>query len=126
MEIIISNSSGVPIYEQIKDQIKAKIITGELAANFMLPSIRLLAKDLHCSVITTKNAYEELEKEGFIKSVPAKGFYVARINQELAKEEQLTKMENLISEALKIAKIHQISIKEIKEMIDIINEENES
>ena len=79
MEIIISNSSGVPIYEQIKEQIKAKIISNELKANELLPSIRSLAKDLRCSVITTKNAYEELVHEGYVISVPSKGFYVAEI-----------------------------------------------
>ena len=80
MEIIISNSSGVPIYEQIKEQIKAKIISNELKANELLPSIRSLAKDLRCSVITTKNAYEELVHEGYVISVPSKGFYVAEEN----------------------------------------------
>ena len=91
MEIIISNSSGVPIYEQIKEQIKAKIISNELKANELLPSIRSLAKDLRCSVITTKNAYEELVHEGYVISVPSKGFYVAEINNEVVREELLNK-----------------------------------
>ena len=95
MEIIISNTNGVPIYEQIKEQIKIKIITGELATGELLPSIRALAKDLRCSVITTKNAYEELEKEGYVKTKPGKGFYVSQINKNLALEEQLNKIQDL-------------------------------
>ena len=74
MEIIISNSNGCPIYEQIKEQLKIKITTNELKSGDLLPSIRALAKDLRCSVITTKNAYLELEKEGYIKAIPSKGY----------------------------------------------------
>ena len=92
MEIIISNSSGVPIYEQIKEQIKAKIVSNELKSGELLPSIRTLAKDLRCSVITTKNAYEELMHEGFIISVPSKGYFVAEINKEVIREEILNKI----------------------------------
>lgn len=91
MEIIISNSSGVPIYEQIQEQLKVQIVSGELKENESLPSIRTLAKDLRCSVITTKNAYEELVKEGYIVNVPSKGFYVAKINQEVVREELLAR-----------------------------------
>ena len=80
MEIIINNSSEIPIYEQIKNQIKTKIISNELKAGELLPSIRSLAKNLRCSVITTKNAYEELQKEGYVKTIPSKGFYVSEIN----------------------------------------------
>ena len=108
MEIIISNSSGVPIYEQIKEQIKAKIISNELKANELLPSIRSLAKDLRCSVITTKNAYEELVHEGYVISVPSKGFYVAEINNEVVREELLNKIELLLDEAVNIAKLNSI------------------
>ena len=124
MEIIISNSNGVPIYEQIKEQIKVKIASGELKENELLPSIRLLAKDLSCSVITTKNAYEELVKEGYIKNIPSKGFYVARINKDLALEEQLHKIEELIDKAVLIAKLNNIDLKTLKEMLNILYEED--
>lgn len=120
MNIIISNSSNIPIYEQIKEQIKNKIISNELKAGDLLPSIRSLAKDLRISVITTKNAYEELEREGYVETMPAKGTYVSNKNVELIREEQLQKVENLIDTAVSIAKISDISKKEIKDMIDII------
>ena len=123
MEIIISNSSGVPIYEQIKEQIKSKIITNELKAGELLPSIRTFAKDLRCSVITTKNAYEELVREGYVKNVPSKGFYVAEINMDIAREEQLSKIENLLDSAVNIAKNNNISRKTINEILDILYEE---
>lgn len=120
MNIIISNSSNIPIYEQIKEQIKNKIISNELKAGDLLPSIRSLAKDLRISVITTKNAYEELEREGYVQTIPAKGTYVSNKNIELIREEQLQKIENLIDTAVSIAKISDISKDEIKDMIDII------
>ncbi|MCH5167049.1 MAG: GntR family transcriptional regulator [Erysipelotrichales bacterium] len=124
MEIIISNSSGVPIYEQIKEQIKNKIISRELESGEMLPSIRSLAKDLRCSVITTKNAYEELVKEGYVVTIPAKGFYVAEINIDLAREEQLKKIENLLDTIVNIAKVNNISKDTISDMLDIFYEED--
>lgn len=124
MEIIISNSSDIPIYEQIKEQIKTMIITNVLKSEEMLPSIRTLAKDLRCSVITTKNAYEELEKEGYIKSIPSKGFYVSKINKEIAIEEQLSKIQDLMDKAIKIAKINNIDKKVISQMLDILYEED--
>lgn len=124
MEIIISNSSDVPIYEQIKEQIKTMIITNVLKSDELLPSIRTLAKDLRCSVITTKNAYEELEKEGYIKSIPSKGFYVSKINKEIAIEEQLSKIQDLMDKAIKIAKINNIDKKVISQMLDILYEED--
>lgn len=123
MEIIISNSSGIPIYEQIKEQIKTKIVSNELHAGELLPSIRTLAKDLRCSVITTKNAYEDLVKEGYVKTIPAKGFYVAEINMDIAKEEQLNKIENLLDSAVVIAKMNNIPRETIIEMLDILYEE---
>ena len=123
MEIIISNDSDIPIYEQIKDQLKTKIISGELKTDELLPSIRSLAKDLRCSVITTKNAYEELVNEGYVKTIPSKGFYVAEINKDLAREEQLNKIQTLIDSAIEIAKLNNLSKKELKEMIDILYEE---
>ena len=126
MEIIISNSIDTPLYEQVKEQIKNKIVANELKAGELLPSIRSLAKDLHISVITTKNAYDELEKEGYAKTIPGKGTYVANKNAELIKEEQLQKVEGLIDTAVYINKKRGITKKEIKEMLDIIyGEEDE-
>ena len=123
MEIIISNSSGVPIYEKIKEQIKVKIVSNELKAGELLPSIRSLAKDLRCSVITTKNAYEELVKDGYVINVPQKGFYVAEINKDVVREELLNKIETLLDEAVNIAKLNNIDKKTILEMMEILYEE---
>ena len=93
MDIILSNQSGKPIYEQICEQIKSLIISGKLSEGDALPSMRLLAKELRISVITTKRAYEELEREGFLYSVPGKGSFVAGKNMEFVREEQLRKLE---------------------------------
>ncbi len=120
MDIIISNSSNTPIYEQIKEQIKNKIISNELKTGELLPSIRTLARDLRISVITTKNAYEELEREGYVETIPAKGTYVSNKNIELIREEQLQKVEHLIDTAVSVAKISNISKQEIQDMVDII------
>ena len=123
MNIIISNSSNTPIYEQIKEQIKNKIVSNELKTGELLPSIRSLAKDLRISVITTKSAYEELEREGYVETIPGKGTYVANKNKELIREEQLQKIENLIDTAVSIAKISNISKQEIQNIIEILYEE---
>ena len=123
MNIIISNSSNTPIYEQIREQIKSKIVSNELKPGDLLPSIRSLAKDLKISVITTKNAYEELEQEGYVETVPGKGTYISHKNRELIKEEQLQKIENLIDTAVSIAKIADISKQEMKDMLEILYEE---
>lgn len=123
MNIIISNSSNTPIYEQIKEQIKNKIISNELKSGELLPSIRNLAKDLRISVITTKSAYEQLVAEGYVETVPGKGFYVANKNIEIIREEQLQKVENLLDTAVSIAKISDISKKEMQNMLDILYEE---
>ena len=123
MNIIISNSSNTPIYEQIKEQIKIKIVSNELKTGELLPSIRSLAKDLRISVITTKSAYEELEREGYVETIPGKGTYVANKNIELIREEQLQKIENLIDTAVSIAKISNISKQEIQNIIEILYEE---
>lgn len=125
MEIIISNSNGVPIYEQIIEQIKAKIISGELKEGELLSSIRALAKDLRCSVITTKNAYEELVNEGYVKTIPSKGFYVAEINMDIAKEEQLNKIQELLDTIVSAAKMNNISKDMIYQMLDILYEEEQ-
>ena len=123
MYIIISNSSNQPIYEQIKEQIKNKIITNELKAGELLPSIRNLAKDLRISVITTKNAYDDLEKEGYIETVPGKGCYVANKNVELIREEQMQKVESLVDTAVERAKISGISKEEMENMLNILYDE---
>ena len=123
MDIIISNSNSIPLYEQVKEHIKNKIISNELKAGEILPSIRSLAKDLRISVITTKNAYEELEREGYVETIQGKGTYVANKNTKLIKEEQLQKIENLIETVVSIARISDISKKEIQEMLDILYEE---
>ncbi len=125
MDIIISNSNGVPIYEQIKEQIKVKIVSSELKENELLPSIRTLAKDLRCSVITTKNAYEDLVKEGYVKNVPSKGFYVTKINKDVALEEQMHKIEELMDKAITIAKLNNIKKKTLNEMLNILYGEDE-
>lgn len=123
MNLIISNSSNTPIYEQIKEQIKNKILSNELKTGELLPSIRSLAKDLRISVITTKNAYEELERDGYVETIPGKGTYVANKNKEMIREEQLQKVEGLLDTAVSIAKISNITKKEIQEMLDILYEE---
>lgn len=125
MYLIISNSSNNPIYEQIKEQIKNKIVSNELKTGEALPSIRSLAKDLRISVITTKNAYEELEREGYVETIPGKGTYVANKNVELIREEQLQKIENLMDTAVSIAKLSRISKEDLQNMLDILyGEEN--
>ena len=99
MDIILSNASGKPIYEQITDQVKEQIMAGALSAGDALPSMRLLAKELRISVITTKRAYEELERDGFLENVPGKGCFVAPQNRELLREAQLRKVEEKLSQA---------------------------
>lgn len=117
MHILIDNKSGTPIYDQIYSQIKSQIISGELKENEMLPSIRGLAKDLRISFITTKRAYDELEKEGFLYTIPAKGCYVAPKNVELLREETLKKIEDHIDQILKLAASCNLSKDDIVSMI---------
>ncbi|MBI5021579.1 MAG: GntR family transcriptional regulator [Ignavibacteriales bacterium] len=125
MKIIVSNASQDPIYEQICKQIKAQIISGALEEGSALPSIRKLAQELQISVITTKRAYEELEKEGFIDSVGGKGCFVAMQNKELLREKKIKNVEELLSDAVKEAKKFGVSFKEVKEMLELLyhNEE---
>lgn len=125
MNIIISNSSNDPIYIQLKEQIKNLIITGDLNPGDKLPSIRSLARDLNISVITTKNAYDELEKDGYVETVPSKGIYVSNKNIELIHEEQLQNIERLLNTSIEIAKISNISKKEINNMINILWEDED-
>ena len=109
MDIIISNSSDKPIYEQITIQIKQMIISGELQAGDLLPSMRALAKELRISVITTKRAYEDLERDGFIYTVVGKGSYVAKKNMDFVREEQFRLVEEHISKAVAEAKAEALS-----------------
>lgn len=120
MNIIISNSSDKPIYEQISSQIKNLIIKGELSEGEALPSMRLLAKELRISVITTKRAYEELELDGFIETVVGKGSFVARKNMEFIKEERLRQAEEYIQKAVDTAKEGGISLSELREILEIV------
>lgn len=123
MDILIDNKSGAPIYEQIYSQIKSQIISGSLKENDMLPSIRGLAKDLRISFITTKRAYEELEKEGFIYTIKAKGCYVATKNVELLREENLKKIEEHIEQIVQLAASCNLSRENIIEMVNFSLEE---
>lgn len=123
MNILIDNKSGTPIYDQIYSQIKGQIISGALKQDELLPSIRGLAKDLRISFITTKRAYEELEKEGFIYTLPAKGCYVTPKNVELLREENLKKIEEHIDEIVRLAASCNLSKQEIMEMVHFSLEE---
>ncbi len=123
MQIFIDNKSGAPIYEQIYTQIKNQIISGDLREDEALPSIRNLAKDLRISVITTKRAYDELEKDGFIYTMPAKGCFVAQKNTELLREEALKKIEMHMQDILQLAASCKLSREEILEMMKLIMEE---
>ena len=125
MKIIISNSSEDPIYEQIIKQIKNQIINGELDEEEPLPSIRKLARELGISVITTKRAYEELEREGFIDTVGGKGSFVAGQNREFLKEKKMKAVEDKLTEAVAEARMLEIGYKELKEMLSILYKEEE-
>ena len=123
MDIIISNSSGVPIYEQIVRQVKGLILSGELPEGEALPSMRLLARDLRISVITTKRAYEELERDGFLENVPGKGCFVAPQNRELLREAQLRRVEEKLTQAIEEARRGAVSLEELKEMLTELYQE---
>lgn len=122
MDIKISNAGGVPIYEQIVTQIKAKIIAGELREGDALPSMRLLAKELRISVITTKRAYEELEREGFIVSMTGKGSFVAGRDLEFVREEQLRQIEEHMAAIAELAASCKLSFDELVEMLRLMFE----
>lgn len=124
MEIILSNSSNEPIYQQITSQIKAMIIEGKLKSGDALPSIRVLAKSLHVSVITAQHAYEDLVKDGFIETVAGKGTFVAHQNKDFIKEEQLRIIETKVEEIVSIAKIYGVSLTELKTTLTVIYEED--
>jgi GntR family transcriptional regulator len=120
MRIIVSNRSGVPIYEQIKEQIKDAIFSGELHEDDLLPSIRGLARDLKISVITTARAYSDLEQEGFVVNVQGKGCYVLPRNRELARENAMHKMESGLADAIAAAKADGITKGEIIERLKLL------
>lgn len=123
MDIIISNASGVPIYEQIEEQIKSQIMTGELVTGDALPSMRVLAKDLKISVITTKRAYEDLERDGFIESVVGKGSFVKGVNSDILKENMLYAIEESLERAVDKAILGKVTLDEMQEMLRILFEE---
>lgn len=123
MNIIISNSSGRPIYDQIVSQIKNQIMAGELVEGEALPSMRVLAKELRISVITTKRAYEELEREGFIVSITGKGSFVASMDTELIREEVLKQIEEHMSKAVDKANRANISLKELTQLLEYLYKE---
>ncbi|HBG21785.1 MAG TPA: GntR family transcriptional regulator [Peptococcaceae bacterium] len=125
MKIIISNSSQEPLYEQIASQIKNQIIMGELKPGDALPSIRNLAKELQISVITTKRAYHELEMDGFIETVGGKGSFVSGENKELFREKRLRMLEEKLYEVIAEGRFLGISLRELKEMLDILDKEGE-
>ena len=119
MDIIISNSSGVPIYEQIEEQIKSQIMMGELVEGDALPSMRLLAKELKISIITTKRAYEDLEREGFIESVTGKGSFVKGVNSDMVKENMMFAIQELLESAVDKAILGKVSLEEMNEMLSL-------
>ncbi|WP_298579348.1 GntR family transcriptional regulator [uncultured Olegusella sp.] len=123
MEIVISNSSGKPIYEQIADQLRAAVLAGELSAGEQLPSIRSLATSLRISAITTKRAYAELEAQGILETVPGKGCFVAGVDPGLLREEQLRRVEAALAQAVAVARTAAIDSQQLHEMLDLILEE---
>ena len=125
MLILIDNRSGAPIYDQIFTQIKGHILSGELKPDEALPSIRALAKDLRISVITTKRAYEELERSGFIYTIPGKGSFVSAKNTELMREEHLKQMEEHMTALRSLAQLTGLSREEVQEMWNLMWEESE-
>lgn len=120
MDIILSNSTDEPIYQQIISQIKAHIMSGELAAGDALPSMRMLAQQLRISVITTKRAYEELEREGFIENFAGKGCFVKTQNTDFLREESVRLTEELLAKACEKAKLCSLTLDEMKEMLELV------
>lgn len=123
MDIIISNSSGVPIYEQIEEQIKSQIMSGDLIEGDSLPSMRVLAKELKISIITTKRAYEDLEREGFIYTVVGRGSFVKGIDGDLMKENMMFAVQEILENAVDKAILGKISQDDLQEMIRLLYEE---
>ena len=125
MDIILSNSSGKPIYEQIADQVREQILSGALSAGDALPSMRVLAKELRISVITTKRAYEELERDGFLDNVPGQGCFVAPQNRELLREAQLRRVEDVLAQAVDEARKGGFSLSELQELLTLLYQGDE-
>lgn len=125
MDIIISNRSGKPIYEQITAQVKSAIMSGELQPGDPLPSMRALAKSLHISVITTQRAYEDLQRDGFIDTITGRGSFVAVQNKDIIQEEQLRNAENHLQEAAEIGRTHGISLEKLIEILTMFYSEEE-
>ena len=123
MEIVLSNSSDKPIYEQIAAQIRDAVASGELAAGEQLPSIRALAAQLRISAITTKRAYQDLEAQGYVTTIPGKGCFVAEQNLDLLREERLRRVEASLARAVYDARACGLSDNELREMLDIQLEE---
>ena len=123
MNILINNSSGQPLYEQIEEQIKSQILSGELSEGDALPSMRVLAKDLKISIITTKRAYEDLERDGFIVSVTGKGSFVKGLNSEFVRESMLFEIEEMLEKVAEKAAVGGITLEELTERLRIITEE---
>ncbi len=126
MHIVIINQSGSPIYDQIKEQIKEMVLSGELKEGETLPSIRQLAKDLRISVITTARAYSELEQEGFIATMQGKGSFVLPQNSDLMREQYLRRVEEHLAEALHDAKLAGIDNETLRQMLDLLMREDEN
>ena len=125
MDIILSNSSGKPIYEQIADQVREQILSGALSAGDALPSMRVLAKELRISVITTQRAYEELERDGCLDNVPGKGCFVAPQNRELLREAQLRRVEDILAQAVDEARKGGFSLSELQELLTLLYQGDE-
>ena len=125
MNLIINNSSMQPIYEQITSQIKAMIMNGELKAGDAMPSMRKLAKELHVSVITTQRAYDDLQKDGFIVTVPAKGTFVSTQNQDFIREENRRRIEQLLTDAVELAKENGIELEELRTTVEVLYQEED-
>lgn len=123
MKLIFSNISGVPIYEQIKQQVKSAIMAGELQEDEMLPSLRTLAKELRISVLTVTRAYTELEQEGFVKNVQGRGCYVLGQGSELLREQLICKIEHNLSEAISTARVAELSEEELHHLLTVLMEE---
>ncbi len=123
LDIIIVNDSAIPLYEQIINQIKENVLKGELAQGTLLPSIRMMAKELKVSIITVKRAYEELEIEGFVQTVHGKGTYVSLANRERLKEIQMSQLEEKLEAVVVTAKSIEMSLEELQERVALIFEE---
>ncbi|HJA67797.1 GntR family transcriptional regulator [Lachnoclostridium sp. An169] len=124
MEIILSNASDRPIYEQITSQIKELIMKGELKPGEAMPSMRKLAKSLHVSVITTQRAYDDLQRDGFIVTIPAKGTFVSTQNQDFIREENLRRIESLLSDAAALGRENGLSLEDLKNTLEIVYSED--